>query len=170
VRRNLVRLGPVSRWGGPLPSGPGLQVQRPEPVGVEVPGHIPHPVLAGERHPRDRGHVHALGREQHHLRPPPSHHRPAAPADDPRQPPPLIIIDLSYPQTISHRASLREEHSEGKLTGANLICYGTSHVAGTAGLSGQQTFPHWADRSQVPVSGQPPLDPTGTCAAKWANT
>jgi len=38
-----------------------LRVQRAEPVGVEVPDHVPHPVLAGERHLGDRGGVHALG-------------------------------------------------------------------------------------------------------------
>ena len=36
------------------------RVERIEPVGVEVPDHIPHPVLAGERDLRDRRHVHPL--------------------------------------------------------------------------------------------------------------
>ena len=38
-----------------------LRVQRTEPIGVEVMDHIADPVLAGERHLRDPGHVHALG-------------------------------------------------------------------------------------------------------------
>lgn len=32
------------------------------PVGVEVPDHITEPVLAGKRHPRDRGYGHPLSR------------------------------------------------------------------------------------------------------------
>jgi hypothetical protein len=82
------------------------RIQRIEPVGVEVPDHIPDPVLAGERHLRDRGHIHALRGQQHHLRPPPGHHRPAAPADDPNLPPALVIIDLTDPNTLGHRPSL----------------------------------------------------------------
>jgi hypothetical protein len=69
----------------PLPEGelrrtaaPVLRVQRAEPVSVEVADHIPHLVLTGERHPRDRGRRHALRGQQHHLRPLPGHHRPAA--------------------------------------------------------------------------------------------
>src|ERR1022692_3866052 len=36
------------------------RVERSESVGAEVADHIPHPVLAGKRDLRDRGHVHAL--------------------------------------------------------------------------------------------------------------
>jgi len=60
--------------------------------------HITDPVLAGERHLRDPGHVHALRRQQHHLRPPPGHHRPTVAAHDPHQPATLFIIDLTHPQ------------------------------------------------------------------------
>ena len=35
-----------------------FRVQRAEPVSVEVGDHIPDPVLAGERRPCDRGHIH----------------------------------------------------------------------------------------------------------------
>ena len=49
--------------------------------------HVADPVLAGERHLRDSGHIHALSRQQHHLRPPPGHYRPTAPAHNPHQPP-----------------------------------------------------------------------------------
>jgi len=59
------RCGRVNFGGRP----PLYSVQRAEPVGVEVADHITHPVLAGERDLRDRGCVHALGRQQHHLRP-----------------------------------------------------------------------------------------------------
>ncbi len=104
------------------------RVQRAEPVGVEVADHVADPVLAGERHLRDRGHVHALGGEQHHLRPPPGHHRPAAPAHDPHQPPALVIIDLTHPQPFGHRPSLEDQqlsrHSASP-AGANVTCYGT---------------------------------------------
>jgi transposase len=78
-----------------------FRVERAEPVGVKVADHIPHPVLAGKGDLRDRGHVHALGRQQHHLRPPPGHHRPATPAHDTHQAPALVIIDLTDPQPIS---------------------------------------------------------------------
>src|ERR1022692_3325853 len=91
-----------------------LRVKGAEPVGVKVADHIADPVLAGEGHLRDRGDVHALSGQQHHLRPPPGHHRPAAPADDPHQPPALIIIDLTHPQPFAHRASLEDQHSRGK--------------------------------------------------------
>jgi hypothetical protein len=91
-----------------------LRVKGAEPVGVEVPDHITHPVLAGERHLRDRGHVHALRRQQHHLRPPPGHHRPAPAADDPHQPLSLVIIDLTHPQPFTHRASVRDQRLQGK--------------------------------------------------------
>jgi hypothetical protein len=37
-----------------------LRVERAEPVGVEVPDHIPDPVLAGKGHLGDRGGVHPL--------------------------------------------------------------------------------------------------------------
>ena len=37
-------------------------VERAEPVSVEVADHVAHPVIAGERDLRDRGHVHALRR------------------------------------------------------------------------------------------------------------
>jgi hypothetical protein len=38
-----------------------FRVQRAKPVGVEVADRIPHPVLVGEGHLRDRGHIHPLG-------------------------------------------------------------------------------------------------------------
>jgi hypothetical protein len=91
-----------------------LGVQGAEPIGVEVMDHIADPVLAGERHLRDPGHVHPLRRQQHHLRPPPGHHRPTAPAHDPHQPPALIIIDLTHPHTLGHRPSLGDRHGPGK--------------------------------------------------------
>ena len=61
-----------------------------------------------------RGHSHALGRQQHHLRPPPGHHRPGAPADDPHQPPSFVIINLTHPQPFRHRPSLGDLHPPGK--------------------------------------------------------
>ena len=50
------------------------RVQRVEPVEVEVVHHVADPVGAGEGDLGDLGDVHALGAEQHHLRPPPGHH------------------------------------------------------------------------------------------------
>jgi hypothetical protein len=90
-------------------------IQRAEPVGIEIPDHVPDPVLAGERDLGDRGHVHALSGQQHHLRPPPGHHRPAAAADDPHQPPPFVIIDLADPQAICHQPSLKDQHPSRKV-------------------------------------------------------
>jgi hypothetical protein len=83
-----------------------LRVQRAEPVGVEVPDHVPDPVLAGERHLRDGRRVHALRGQQHHLRPPPCHHRASTAAHDPHQPLALVIIDLTNPQPFRHSPSL----------------------------------------------------------------
>jgi hypothetical protein len=37
-----------------------LRIKGDEPVGVEVPDHVPHPVFAGERDLPDRRRVHAL--------------------------------------------------------------------------------------------------------------
>jgi hypothetical protein len=93
-----------------------LRIERAEPIGVEVADHIADSVLAGEGHLRDRGHVHALRRQQHHLRPPPGHHGPRAPADNPHQPPSLIIIDLTHPQAFGHRPSLDDQHLPEKVT------------------------------------------------------
>jgi hypothetical protein len=90
------------------------RVQRGEPVGVEVADHIAHPVLAGEGHLGDRGHIHALRGQQHHLRAAPGHHRPGAAADDPHQPLSLVIIDLTHPQPLTHRASLGDQRLQGK--------------------------------------------------------
>src|SRR6266516_2093707 len=103
---DLLDLAPLRK--GELRRPPALKarVERIEPVGVEVADHIAEPFLAGEGHPRDRRHVHALGRQQHHLRSPPGHHRPTAPADDAQQAPPLVIVDLTHPQATSHRPSL----------------------------------------------------------------
>ena len=75
---------------------------------------IADPVFAGERHLGDRRNVHALSGQQHHLGPPPGHHRPAAATDDPYQPPALVIVDLTHPQPFSHRASLGDQHLQGK--------------------------------------------------------
>jgi len=98
-----LRQGELRRAAAPVP-----RVQRAEPISVEVPDHITHPVLAGERDLRDRGHVHALGRQQHHLRPPPGHHRAGTAAHDPHQAPALIIVNLTHSQAFSHRSSLKD--------------------------------------------------------------
>jgi hypothetical protein len=91
-----------------------LRIERAEPVGVEVADHIADPVLAGERHLRDRGDVHALRGQQHRLRPPPGHYRPGSPAHDPHRAPALIIIDLTNPQAFRHRPSLGHQHLQAK--------------------------------------------------------
>jgi hypothetical protein len=75
--------------------------------------HIADPVLAGERHLGDPGHVHALGRQQDHLCPPPGHHRPTVAAHDPHQPAALVIIDLTHPQAF-HRPSLEDQPPPAK--------------------------------------------------------
>ena len=111
----ISRRWPRVNFGGRPPLYFGYE--RAEPVGVEVADHIADPVLAGERHLRDRGRVHALRRQQHHLRPPPGHHRPAAPADDPHQPLALVIIDLTHPHTLGHRSSLRGSAAHPAATG-----------------------------------------------------
>ena len=69
----LPGLPPLARRELRRPPACVLRVPGAEPVGVEVTDHIADPILAGERHLRDPGHVHALGRQQHHLRPPPGH-------------------------------------------------------------------------------------------------
>jgi hypothetical protein len=96
--------------------GKGQAQMAGEPVGVEVADHIPNPVLASKRHLRDRHRIHALRRQQHHLRPPPGHYRPAAPADDPHQPPALVIIDLTHPHAFAHPASLKDQPGPRQLT------------------------------------------------------
>jgi hypothetical protein len=88
--------------------------QRAEPIGVEVADHIADPVLAGERHLRDRRYVHALSRQQHHLRPPPGHQRPTAAAHDPHQPMAFIIIDLTHTHAFGHRPSLKDQRPPGQ--------------------------------------------------------
>jgi hypothetical protein len=102
------------------------RIQRAEPISPEVADHIPDPVLAGECHLRDRAHVHALRRQQHHLRPPPGHHRPAAPAHNPHQPPAFVIVDLTHPQAFRHRPSVGDRHPPEKRP-AGRTCYGTRH-------------------------------------------
>ena len=88
-----------------------LGVQRSEPVGGEVADHVTDPVLAGERHLGDRSHVHALRRQQHHLRPPA---RPAAgcrPGPDQRRrawsrgavrPRPAAVSAVKFPAGLDH--------------------------------------------------------------------
>jgi hypothetical protein len=44
------------------PAAPVLGIQRIEPVGIEVPDHIPDPVFAGEGDLGDPSYVHALSR------------------------------------------------------------------------------------------------------------
>jgi hypothetical protein len=104
-----LRQGELRRAAAPV-----SRVKRAEPAGVEVADHIANPVLAGDGHLRDRGHIHALSRQQHHLRPPPGHHRPAAPADDPHQPLSFIIVDLTHTHAICHWPSLSDQHLQGK--------------------------------------------------------
>ncbi len=82
-------------------------VQGVKPMVVEVVDHIPDTVFAGKSHLGDLAGAHALGRQQHHLRPPPGHHRPAAPADDTQQPASLILIKLPYPYPLRHDPSFR---------------------------------------------------------------
>jgi hypothetical protein len=91
-----------------------LRVQGTEAIGVEVMDHIADPVLAGERRPRDPGHVHLLGGQQHHLRPPPGHYRPTVTAHNPHQPAALIIIDLTYLHTLGRRPSLKDRRLPGQ--------------------------------------------------------
>ena len=130
---DLLDLPPLRQRELGCPPAPVPRVQRGEPVSVEVADHIADPVLAGERHPRDRRCVHALRGQQHHLRPPPGNHRPAAPAHDTDQTPALIIIDLTHPQTFGHRPSLKDQRPLNFRTQprpstpdrANVTCYGT---------------------------------------------
>jgi hypothetical protein len=57
---NLLDLPPLAQRELRRPPAPVPGIQRAEPVSVEVVDHIADPVLAGKRHLRDRGHVHAL--------------------------------------------------------------------------------------------------------------
>jgi hypothetical protein len=108
----------ASRWATELCPEAGaafvLRVQRPEPVGIKVPDHIPHPVLAGERDPRDRGHVRAwadsstiCARRQVTTDP-----LPRRMIRTSRYPSPSSISRTRSP--FSHRASLRDQHAEEK--------------------------------------------------------
>ena len=127
---DLLDLPPLAQRELRRPPAPVPGVQRGEPISVEVVDHIADPVLTGERHLRDPGHVHALRRQQHHLRAAPGHHRPGAPAHDPHQPPALIIIDLTHPHTLGHRPSLEDHRSPDQCPDrrANVTGYGTSWV------------------------------------------
>jgi hypothetical protein len=82
--RDLLNLAALREGELRRPSALVLRIQRAEPIGVEVTDDVADPVFAGERHARDRGHVHALRGQQHHLRPPPGHHRPRPPPHDPQ--------------------------------------------------------------------------------------
>jgi hypothetical protein len=88
----LLTLGEAERR---RPATGVLRVQRLKAVLVEVVYDLPYPVGAGEAHLGDPGHVHALDRQQHHLRPPPGHHRPRRPAHYAQQPVPLFVRHLS---------------------------------------------------------------------------
>jgi hypothetical protein len=81
------------------------RVQRFEAVVVEVIDDRPHPVRAGKGDLRDLAYVHALSRQQHHLRPPPGHHRPRGAAHDAQQPVAFFVRQLAYPQAFSHPTS-----------------------------------------------------------------
>ena len=74
---SLLDLAPLGQGEGGRPATGIARIQRVEPVQVEVVQHVADPVGAGEGHLGDHRDVHALGAEQHHLRPPPGHHRPA---------------------------------------------------------------------------------------------
>ena len=115
---------PRTVWGGLAASAPRAgfwaagraadMMGRTHALSGLVTGVAACPILAGERHLRDPGHIHPLRRQQHHLRPPPGHHRPTVPAHDPHQSAALIIIDLTHPHTSGHRPSLEDQHSPGQ--------------------------------------------------------
>ncbi len=89
--------------------GPGVaRVQRVEAIVVEVVQHGAHWVLGREGHLGDLGNVHALGRQQHHLRSSPRHHRPRGPAHDPQQTLALLVADLPDLDSLAHRTALAE--------------------------------------------------------------
>src|SRR6266516_4906098 len=123
-------LPPLAQGELRRPATPVLRVQGAEPISVEVADHITHPVLAGKRHLRDHGHIHALRREQHHLRPPPGHHRPRSPPHDPQQVLALVIVNLTHPQAFGHRPKSRRSAPAGKAPSrakpgrASVTCYG----------------------------------------------
>jgi len=90
-QRDLLDLASLRQGeGGWAPTGIA-RVERVEPIQVEVVQHITNPILGGEGHPGDLGHLHGLGAEQHHLRPPPGHHRPGAAPHDTQQSVALIV-------------------------------------------------------------------------------
>ncbi len=76
-----------------------------EPVVVEVVQDLTDPIGRGEGHLGDLGHVHALGREQHHLGSPPAHHRARGAPHDLEQPSALVVGDLSNAYPFAHLTS-----------------------------------------------------------------
>jgi hypothetical protein len=103
-QRDLLDRSPLGQREGGRPATGVLRVQRLEAVVVEVVQHRPDPVLGREGHLGDLGHVHALGRQQHHLRSPPGHHRPRTSAHDTQQPLAFLVADLPNTDPVGHAA------------------------------------------------------------------
>ena len=114
---DLLDLAPLG-WGG-RPAAGIAWVQGVEPVQVEVVQHVADPVVAGEGHLGDGRHVHALRRQQHHLRPSPGDHRPGAAPHDPRQPVALLVGDVPHPDPLGHPPPSTTSMSPGVLHPTN---------------------------------------------------
>ena len=108
-----------------------LRVKRAEPVGVEVTDHVPDPVLAGERHPRDRRRRPCPGLRAAPSAPaarsPPTqfHGARSAPAAGPHHHQSHEPAGVLSPAQSRASAPAAEEPAR-QATRANVTCYGTS--------------------------------------------
>jgi hypothetical protein len=104
------RSGSVNVGGRP----PRARIERIEAVGVEVVDDVANAIGTGERHLGDTAGVHALRRQQDHLRASPGHHRAAAAAHHPQQTVALVVGDRPNPHPARHdRSPRRRRDSEG---------------------------------------------------------
>jgi hypothetical protein len=105
-----------------------LRGQGVEPVGVEVVDHFTYPVLRGEGDGGDLGHVHSLGRPQHHLGSSSSHHRSGPASDDREEFVPLDVGDLPDTHSFGHVPCCATSGLEWWTRPGNVAGHGTSTV------------------------------------------
>jgi hypothetical protein len=170
---DLLDLPPLAQGELRRPAALVPRIQGSEPVGAEVADHIADPVLTGKGDLRDRGHVHALGRQQHHLRPSPGHHRPAAPgarsapAAGPhhhRSHAPAIARPPAQSQRSAGPAARKAPDR------ANVTCYGTSSEAHRRPPRPRHHEPNIANRIEVSLPVLKPSSAGAGCDAanaKW---
>ena len=105
AQRDLLDLPALGEGELRGPAAGVLGGQGVEPVVVEVVQDLADPIGRGEGHLGDLGHVHALGREQHHLGSSPAHHRSRRASHDLEQPSALFVGDLSNAYPVAHLTS-----------------------------------------------------------------